>query len=228
MSAKHELLESAKSFEVQLSLKNDQSKKTAWQVAGTAIFVALLSLGALWISLLLNKTVVVPVVIDKATGRSETYNSVVVENISQQDAQDKYFASLYVTLRERYNYYSSQTDYDMVPLYSSEAVTAEYLDYFAGPKAPDKVYQDAANVVTIDIISNPVTEANFPDKVATVRFAKHVKNVRTGQIKTDYHTARVTFRMVAPKVMTEEIRTTNPLGFTVVEYQVEKEMGGGQ
>ncbi|RMR11231.1 hypothetical protein ALP90_200228 [Pseudomonas amygdali pv. ulmi] len=228
MSAKQDQLDSAKSFEVQLSLKNEQSKKTAWQVAGAAIFVAALSLGALYVSLLLNKTVVVPVVIDKSTGRSETYDSVVVDNISQQTAQDKYFASLYVTLRERYNYYSSQTDYDTVPLYSSEAVTADYIEFFAGPNAPDKVYQDAANVVTIDIISNPVVEANFPDKVATIRFAKHIKNLRSGRIKTEYYVARVTFRMVPPKVMTEEVRTTNPLGFTVVEYLVEKEMGSGQ
>lgn len=228
MSGKQDLLESAKSFEVQLSLKNEQSKKTAWQIAGVAVFVAVLSIGALYVSLLLNKTVVVPVVIDKSTGRSETYNSVVVDNISQQTAQDKYFASLYVTLRERYNYYSSQTDYDIVPLYSSEAVAAEYIEFFAGPKAPDKVYQDAANVVTIDIISNPVVEGNFPDKVATIRFAKHIKNLRSGMTITEYHTARVTFRMVPPKVMTEEVRTTNPLGFTVVEYLTEKEMRGGQ
>ena len=228
MSAKQEVFNSAKSFETQLSLKNEQSKKTAWQAVGVMVVITALSLGALYISLLLNKTVVVPVVIDKSTGRSETFSSVVVDNISQQTAQDKYFASLYVTLRERYNYYSSQTDYDVVPLYSSEAVTADYLDFFAGPNAPDKVYQDAANVVTIDIISNPVVEGNFPDKVATIRFAKHIKNLRSGQIKTEYHVARVTFRMVPPKVMTEEVRTTNPLGFTVVEYLVEKEMRGGQ
>ncbi|EGH24839.1 virB8 family protein [Pseudomonas savastanoi] len=228
MSVKQDLLETAKTFESQLSLENEQSKKTAWQVAWTAILVAVLSVGALYVALLLNKTVVVPVVIDKSTGRSETYNSVVVNNISQEAAQDKYFASLYVTLRERYNYYSSQTDYDMVPLYSSEAVTADYIEYFAGPNAPDKVYQDAANVVTIDIISNPVVEANFPDKVATIRFAKHIKNLRSGMTTTEYYTARVTFRMVPPKVMTEDVRTTNPLGFTVVEYRVEKEMRGGQ
>ncbi|MDT3268699.1 type IV secretion system protein [Pseudomonas amygdali pv. morsprunorum] len=228
MSVKEQLLDAGKSFEVLLTLKNEQSKKVAWQAVSVMVVITLMSLGALYISLLLNKTIVVPVMIDKSTGRSETYNSVVVDNISQQTAQDKYFASLYVNLRERYNYYSSQADYDIVPIYSSEAVAAEYIEFFAGPKAPDKVYQDAANVVTIDIISNPVVEANFPDKVATIRFAKHIKNLRSGQVKTEYDVARVTFRMVPPKVMTEEIRTTNPLGFTVVEYLVEKEMRGGE
>lgn len=228
MNAKREMIDSAKSFEAQLSLKNEQSKKTAWQVAGVAVVIAVLSIGALYVALLLNKTVVVPVIVDKVTGRSETFNSVTVDNISQQTAQDKYFTSLYVTLRERYNYYSSQTDYDTVPLYSSEAVAADYIALFASDQAPDKVYQDASNVVTIDIISNPVVEANFPDKVATIRFTKHIKNLRSGITTTEYHTARVTFRMVPPKVMTEEVRTTNPLGFTVVEYLVEKEMRGGQ
>lgn len=228
MNAKQDAFESAKSFERQITLKDEQSKKTAWMVASVAVGFAFLCLCALLVALPLKHTELTIVRVDNITGRTEVLTTVTNEDVTQQAAQDKFFVSQYVKLRERYNYYSSQTDYDTVPYYSSEAVASDYIALWGGDQAPDKIYQDAANVVTVDIISNPVVEGNFPDKISTVRFAKHVKNLRSGQIKTDYYIARVTFRMDPPKVMTEEIRTTNPLGFTVVEYLVEKEMRGGE
>lgn len=226
MDLKQELLDTAKSFEVLISLKNEQSRRVAWRVASVAIALAFLNVGALLIALPLKQTELTLVRVDNSTGRTEILNTVTHENVPQQTAQDKYFTSLYVSLRERYNFYSSQIDYDTVPIYSSPSVSSDYIELWAGNNAPDKIYQGGNHMVTVEIISNMISEANPPDKVATVRFAKHIRNVTNNQSTTDYYVARVTFRMTPPKKQTAEYLMINPLGFTVVEYLLEKELRG--
>ena len=224
MDRKKVLEDTAKSFEVLISLKNEQSVRVAWRVASIAIALSFLSVGALWFVLPLKKTEIAVVRVDNITGRTELLNSATHENIPQQVALEKYFTSLYVKLRERYNYYSSQVDYDTVPIYSAEPVSNDYVDLWAGDSAPDKIYQGPNHVATIDIISNIISDSSPPDKVATVRFAKHIRNVVNNTAVVEYFVARVTFRMITPQNTSTEIRLNNPLGFTVVEYLLEKEM----
>lgn len=80
-------------------------------------------------------------------------------------------AANYVKLRERYVYPALQDDYETVQIYNSPQVNDDY-GTVRRKNAPDKVYNNAAHTVKIEIISEQITNATAPDKVATVRYKK--------------------------------------------------------
>uniref|UniRef100_UPI0028A110E1 type IV secretion system protein n=1 Tax=Escherichia coli TaxID=562 RepID=UPI0028A110E1 len=86
-------------------------------------------------------------------------------------------AANYVKLRERYVYHALQDDYETVQIYNSPQVNDDYLALYAGKNAPDKVYNNAAHTVKIEIISEQITNATAPDKVATVRYKKIIRRM---------------------------------------------------
>lgn len=224
MDLKQQAIDSAKTFESILLLKDDRAKRVTWWVAGSAIALAFLSIAALLVALPLKHTELTIIRVDNVTGRSEIVTTVTEGDIPAQLAQDKFFTGLYVRLREGYNYYSLQRDYDTVPLYGADAVNADYLALFQSKQSPEIIYSNESHMVDIEIISNSISEATEPDRLASIRFKKNIKSLRTGVVKTEYFVARLTFRMDPTKEMTEEIRNVNPMGFMVTSYQVDKEM----
>jgi type IV secretion system protein VirB8 len=60
-----------------------------------------------------------------------------------------------------------QDDYETVQVYNAPQVNDDYLALYAGKNAPDKVYKNGAHTVKVEILSNQITDATAPDRVAT-------------------------------------------------------------
>lgn len=218
----------AQRFEFLVEQQQRRSKRLAWGLASVATLVAVLCAGALMVALPLKQTDLAVVTVDNTTGRAEVITTVKDSALDSAEVLDKYFASLYLRLREQYNYLSLQHDYFQVQEFGVAAVNNDYLALYNGDDAPDVRYRNGENVVDITVISNQISPATSPDKLASIRFKRTQRNLRTGAIAESYAVARLTFRFVPKKKLTEAMRETNPLGFTVTSYQVDEELRGNR
>lgn len=148
--------------------------------------------------------------------------------LTAEEAYQKAMAANYVKLRERYVYPALQDDYETVQIYNSPQVNDDYLALYAGKNAPDKVYNNAAHTVKIEIISEQITNATAPDKVATVRYKKIIRRMADNSIRNEYWDARFTFHSDPEKEMSDVEREINPFGFTVTSWQTDREIRGGE
>ncbi|MDR5020249.1 type IV secretion system protein [Yersinia rochesterensis] len=226
MSKTKQLINASKTFEEKMLTRDARDKKVGFFIGGVGLLIGVLGLTAVLLLLPLKHTELELYTVDNTTGRVEKVTHVKEEDVFSQVAMAKAFAANYVKLRESYNYFSLQRDYDTVPLFGSDEVNADYLAFFNSKNSPDTVYQKAAYVVEVEIISNVVSEATAPDKLAQIRFKKTTRRVADGSKKVEFWNARVTFRYVPDKALTEAQREANPLGFTVTSYQRDKEIRG--
>ena len=224
MSELQKILNTSQSFESVMLNRDRRDKKIAIAIAVVATVFALLCLVALIVLLPLKNTEVDLYTVDSHSGRAEYVTRVKENAITSEEALAKAFAANYTKLREGYNYFSLQNDYDTVQLFNSAQVNASYLALFAGQDAPDKVYQNAQNVVDIEVISNLISPATAPDMLATLRIKRTIRHVVDGATRVEFWVVRLTYHYEPQKALTEAQRESNPLGFIVTSYQRDKEL----
>ncbi len=224
MSETGQLINASKTFEEKMLTRDARDKKLCFFIGGTGLLTGILGLTAVLLLLPLKTTELELYTVDNTTGRMEKVTRVTEEDVPSQMAMAKALAASYVKLRENYNYFSLQHDYDTVQLFASGRVNEEYRDFFNSQYSPDTVYQNAAHVVNTEVISNVISDATDPDKLAQIRFKKTIRRVADGHTRVEFWNARVTFRYLPDKALTEAQREVNPLGFTVTSWQCDKEI----
>ncbi|EKN4184098.1 virB8 family protein [Yersinia ruckeri] len=224
MSETENITASSRTFEAVLMEKDEREKKMAWRMAIIEFVLAMMAITALIILLPLKTTDIELWSVDKQTGRYEYMTRIKQEDISTETALAHALAAHYIKLREGYNYFSLQRDYNDVQLFSSDRVNKDYLDWFNNDQAPDVIFNKAEYVVYIDIISNVHAVATTPDHLATLRFKRTIRRIVDNSVKTDVWNIRLTYRYVPHQQLTDSQREVNPLGFIVTSYQRDKEL----
>ncbi|MBG0753223.1 MULTISPECIES: virB8 family protein [Pectobacterium] len=226
MSETENIIASSRTFESVLLEKDEREKKLAWRIAAIGFALAAMAITALIILLPLKNTEIELWSVDKQTGRYEYMTRIKEQNISTEKALAQALAAHYVRLREGYNYFALQRDYDDVQLFNSDSVNRDYLDVFNSNQAPDVIFNKAEYVVSIDIISNVHATATAPDHLATLRIKRTIRRIVDNSVKTDVWNIRLTYRYLPRKQLTDSQREVNPLGFIVTSYQRDKELRG--
>lgn len=224
MSETENIIASSRTFESVLLEKDEREKKLAWRIAAIGFALAAMAITALIILLPLKNTEIELWSVDKQTGRYEYMTRIKEQNISSEKALAQALAAHYVRLREGYNYFALQRDYDDVQLFNSDSVNRDYLDGFNSNQAPDVIFNKAEYVVSIDIISNVHATATDPDHLATLRIKRTIRRIVDNSVKTDVWNIRLTYRYLPRKQLTDSQREVNPLGFIVTSYQRDKEL----
>ena len=226
MSETENIIASSRAFESVLLEKDEREKKMAWRIAAIGFALAAMAITALIILLPLKTTEDELWSVDKQTGRYEYMTRIKEQSISTEKALAQALAAHYVRLREGYNYFALQRDYDDVQLFNSDSVNKDYLDGFNSNQAPDVIFNKAEYVVSIDIISNVHATATAPDHLATLRIKRTIRRIVDNSVKTDVWNIRLTYRYLPRKQLTDSQREVNPLGFIVTSYQRDKELRG--
>ena len=130
MSDIQRIINVSRSFESILLEKEERSRKTAWRVAAAGLVLAALAITSIIILLPLKTTDIELWSVDKQTGRYEYMTRIKERDIASEKALAHSLAAHYVRLREGYNYFSLQRDYDDVQLFNSNSVNRDYLDGF--------------------------------------------------------------------------------------------------
>lgn len=211
-------------FETAVLERDIRLKKAGWFVASLFFVIVVIMGVALIVMLPLKQTITELYSLDKQTGRIEHITTINESELSVSDVLNKAVSAAYVKRREGYNYFALQKDYDETQLFNSDKVNQEYLNLFNSDESPDIVYDKAAHVVYIDVISNAHSEATDPDRLATLRIKRTTRRVSDGSEKTDFLNIRMTYRYVPSMELTAAEREINPLGFIVTSYQIDKDL----
>lgn len=227
-SKKDKYLKTAQGFEKKWRQRDNRDKKIAFLIAGVSALISVLCVVAVIIMLPLKETFTELYVADKLAGTVEKVTTVENGELSENLAVAKYFTQQYVQMREGYNYFRLQHDYDAVQWYGNDEVNKTFLDWWDSPTSPDKVFKDAEYTADVTIITNFITASSVatnPDLLATMRIRKDIRDVRSGNTRAEYWTVRMTYRFEPQQKLTDQQRGNNPLGFVVTSYQREKEQG---
>ena len=190
-------------------------KKIAFFAGGLAVIsiVAVASLAPL-------KTAVPFLVrVDANTGFTDLVPQLNTKTITVNEAEDQYWLSKFVQIRESYNWQSIQHSYDMIMLMSDTIVANDYAAYINN-KDNSPLYK-LKDIGRIEVKVNGVTKLG--STTSQVRYTTFIKN-RAGAIDPTYKptqsVATLTFGYDPDKIKTVEQRLANPLGFTVTSYSV--------
>lgn len=222
------LIADSRTFEQQMIERDKRAMKAGFITGGAGLLTAVLALIAVVLMLPLKQTVVELYTVDNHTGRVEHVTRASETRLTAEDAYQKAMTASYVRLRERYVYPALQDDYATVQIYNSPQVNDDYLALYAGKEAPDRVYQNGAHTVQIDILSNQLTGGTDPDKVATLRYKKTVRRLADNSTRTEYWDVRLTFHSDPGREMSDTEREVNPFGFIVTSWQADREIRRGE
>lgn len=202
----------------------ERSERRAWLVALGAAILAIVAVVAIAGLTPLKESVPYVIRVDGTTGVPDLVTTIKDKAVTGDEVMNKYWLAQYVRARETYDWYTIQTDYNMVGLLSSPNVGAGYSQLFTGADALDKKFGKTVRA-TVEIVS---VVPNGPNS-GTVRFIKTTKRVdQEGASTTSQKwVATVAFEYRATTRIKESDRLVNPFGFQVMSYRVDPEMAGG-
>ena len=212
-------LQEARSYDYDLRLCSDRSRRLAWFVAGVAGAISIAACTA--VAMLAPLKTVEPFVIrvDNATGVPEIMTSLSDGEEAYDEAVSKYFLARYIRVREGYSYAAREAIFREVQLLSSREEQAEFNAFYnaSNPDSPQFIHGKNGKAETaIRSI------AFISDELAQVRFSKTV-TIRDEDVRTLW-VATVQFSFKSEAVISDQDRLINPLGFVVTDYRADPEV----
>ncbi|MGD9569848.1 MAG: virB8 family protein [Sedimentibacter sp.] len=234
--ASNEIVELMKQFESSKMADNEKSKKNAWKITYFFGFLSALSVGAVMGLAPLKETVPYVLRVDNNTGFTDVVKTLKNAQSDYGEEVSKYFLGQYVKTRESYDWFTIDDAFKTMLLQSGDAEQNRLKTVFSRPDAPYKIHKDHERVF-IDI--NNISFLNKSDlsvgASAQVRYTKRVEPTNGGSYdpntgivqpepKITKYVATIVYEWRNPS-MNEDDRLKNPLGFTVISYRNDVEMG---
>lgn len=169
--------------------------------------------------------------VEEKTGITQKVEPIARAEIANSDAVNRYFVATYLRTREGYNPTTINFNYDIVRVMSSTDVFSQYrrtLDAANPASLTARLGATGKRTVKINsmaYISNVRVNAQdrtTPDRIMQIRFST-TSEVPNAADQTEQWVATITF-VYADLQLNEAERLLNPIGFRVVNYQVEKEI----
>lgn len=228
--ATFDFIKASKEFEISRIDDIEKSRVVAWRVAIGACALAICCVIALVFLMPLKEVKPYVIRVDNNTGTTDIVTMLDgTKNSNYGEQVAKYFASLYVTNMEGYDWYTIQKQVDTLMLFSDSAMQQRVSNKFNLPDAPHKVYKDK-NRIEVKINNTSIID----DKgLMQVRFTTKIVPMNGGvynaqsdsysaPIEEKNYIATIGFEYVNVPTL-DAIRLVNPLGFTVKSYRVDQD-----
>ncbi|ROT44553.1 virB8 family protein [Pusillimonas sp. NJUB218] len=199
-----------------------KSRRTAWRVAIGAGTLALASVIAVAGLTPLKAAPELHVVrVDNATGMIENITSLADPKEDYGERIARFFIHQYVLACESYDWYTIQSNYDRCALFSDPSVQRAYYAKFKGDKALDQLY---GNHTRVRVNVRSITLG--PNQSATVRFTRRLENNLNQSVGAEEHLFATLAYGYIDADLSEAVGRENPLGFQVLSYTTDVEVGG--
>lgn len=222
MSQKQNELNLDISYEASIRYLIERSNKRAWAVAFVSVLISVLCVIALIMLTPLKTAYPYVIRVNDTTGMVDIITSVTNENLTSNEALDKYFVSTYVKTRQAYYYDILEQDYIKTQILSSPKVAEEYRSIYVGENSRAERLKNKVEV-SIDITSVVLGESAGM-KTATVRFNENSTELGSKIIKKDSKIATLSYDYFPDEMTSEQERLENPLGFKVLTYRIDAEI----
>ena len=170
--------------------------------------------------------------IDEKTGDTQRVNPVSREEYAASEAVDRYFTSMYLRVRESYNFSILRYNYNIVRLMSTPDVFYSFrrLADPANPESPAGRLQTTGQrdikIKSISYISNPLAQGQKVSATASKIMQARITTTDTSPNQADIiqqWVVTVTFEY-ANLNLNEAEQLLNPIGYTVTSYQIHREI----
>ena len=214
----------AQSWDADRSAQFRRSATVAWWVAAAGWVCAVASAVAIVVLMPLKQVEPFVIRVDNSTGIVDVV-PVYTGNVATDESITRYFLSHYLTVCERFNFSTAESDYEECgAFHTAQRNQAWYAQWTAtNPASPLNVYKDGSSVrVQVTSVSFFARASGLAD-LAQVRYLKATRQGGGAEEKFTHWVATVQYAYAAP-AKDPKTRRWNPLGFKVVDFKSEPEV----
>ncbi len=201
-----------------------RSERVAWWTAGGGWLCALMSAAALMLLSPLKSVEPFVVRVDNTTGVVD-----VVPEYSGKaepaEAVTRYLLTHYVTVCERFNFVTAESDYQECGAFHSAQRNQRWYDEWnrANPLSPLNLYRDGSTVRARVVSVSFFERANGVADLAQVRYVKERRSPGATDEQSTHWIATIQYGYSEPS-KNPQTRSWNPLGFKVIDFRPEAEV----
>jgi type IV secretion system protein VirB8 len=203
-----------------------RSARIAWWVAGAGWICALTVALALILLMPLKRVEPFVIRVDNTTGLVDVV-PVYAGHAPLPEVVTRYFLDHYVTVCERFNFSTAESDYEECgAFHSAQRNQAWYAAWSkTNPNSPLNLYKDGTTIRAQVTSVSFFTRADGVTDLAQVRYFKAKRQAGSAEEARTYWIASVRYTYAAPS-SDPSVRRWNPLGFKIVDFRPEPEVGG--
>ncbi len=203
-----------------------RSERNAWRAAALAGACALLCAAALALLVPLKQLTPFIVRVDNTTGIVDVV-PVTARPIDPGEAVTRYLLTHYVTVCERFNFATAESDYTECGAFHSAQRNQEWYALWnpANPASPLSRYKDGTTVRASVVSVSFFRRASGITDLAQVRYLKRLRRGGGGQEELTHWIATIQYAYARPS-QDIRVRSLNPLGFKILEFNTEPEVIG--
>jgi type IV secretion system protein VirB8 len=219
-----EYFRAAESWDANRSAQFRRSAAVAWWAAAAGWVCAVASAVALVALMPLKEVEPFVVRVDNSTGIVDVV-PVYAGNAPVDESITRYFLSHYLTVCERFNFATAESDYEECgAFHSAQRNQVWYAEWSANnPASPLNVHKDGSSVRVQVVSVSFFTRASGLADLAQVRYLKATRQAGGADETFSHWVATVQYAYVAPS-KDPKTRRWNPLGFKVVDFKSEPEV----
>ena len=219
-----EYFREAQSWDADRAAQFRRSARTAWWVAGAGWSCAVASALALALLMPLKRVDPFVVRVDNSTGIVDVV-PVYAGSATPEEAVTRYFLMHYLTICERFNFATAESDYEECgAFHSAQRNQAWYALWTStNPASPLNIHKDGSTVrVQVNSVSF-FTRASGLSDLAQVRYLKAVRQGAGSEESFTHWVATIQYAYADP-AKDPKVRRWNPLGFKIVDFRTEPEV----
>ncbi len=214
----------AASWDADRAAQSRRSARVAWFVAGAGWVCALLVCSALMLLTPLKRVDPFVVRVDNTTGLVDVV-PVYAGRAEMPEAVTRYFLTHYVTVCERFNFATAESDYEECGAFHTPQRNQAWYALWntINPTSPLNVYKDGttlrAQVASVSFFKR----ANGVADLAQVRYIKGRRPTGGADEQLTHWIATIQYVYAEPST-DPKTRRWNPLGFKIVDFRPEPEV----
>jgi type IV secretion system protein VirB8 len=223
-STDQEYFREAESWDADRAAQFRRSACRAWWVAGAGWLCAVATALALAMLMPLKRVDPFVIRVDNSTGIVDVV-PVYAGHATAEEAVTRYFLTHYLTVCERFNFATAESDYEECgAFHSAQRNQAWYALWTAtNPASPLNVHKDGSTVrVQVNSVSF-FTRASGLSDLAQVRYLKASRQGAGSEESFTHWVATIQYAYADPAA-DPKTRRWNPLGFKIVDFRTEPEV----
>jgi type IV secretion system protein VirB8 len=218
-----EYFRAAESWDADRNEQFRRSARVAWYVAAAGWTCGVAAALAIVVLMPLKSTEPFVVRVDNTTGIVDVV-PVYDSRSTPQEAVTRYFLTHYLTVCERFNFSTAESDYEECGAFHAPQRNQAWIALWASsnPASPLNVHKDGSTVrVQVKSVSF-FTRASGLSDLAQVRYLKAVHRGVGSEEGISHWVATIQYAYAEP-AKDPKIRRWNPLGFKIIDFKTEAE-----
>jgi type IV secretion system protein VirB8 len=214
----------AASWDRDRAAMNERSVRIAWRIAIGACALTGMAIAALMMLLPLKRVDPFVIRVDNSTGIVDVV-PVFAGNTEMSETVTRYFLGHYVTVCERFNFSTAESDYEECASFHAPARNNAWVSLWdrSNPLSPLNLYKDGSSIRAQVSAITFFRRGNGGEDLAQIRFTKTRRIGGTGSDLVSHWIATVQYVYGEPP-KDLQVRRWNPLGFKILDYRAEAEV----